>query len=786
VLREENVENSIIEEQMDVAFFQIRELQAKRQKQVRTKSSGLHPRRQHADDDSALDDAGGSVGENANIENLSTHNTNDFQFVEPMPVLLVKRSQENDPNLDKTESSFPIAAASQTARTPVRSQEKPSTECDGPMKLKTFEIPRTPDHPVVKSDKDARQPDNDFVPDVTQQLSKENVEPAVGSPAAKAEGQLFRTPHVAPCNLDLSPIPVSKIARLHLEPKDELVEPASSTPDPQVEVVNCIAPEMMQKASTPFEPAEAAGAANQVSSPNPPAVLNFQAADPPPKNTSEVRLDSTEKKVIAQKLKRRSGLAKGLMMKVELLKVDDESRKIISEELLPRTPFVRQTENHDDSSELLIGHFSKLCDDVTQKSFNETSLPAKSTCPEESAVSANDVSNVAQGEIETVEVEKKKKKTELNDKVQLKKSKTNSKKSETTTQEAACVTVPKRVATKTKVSNEPILEETEKSGQVDEVNITRPKRAAAMKVQTDTSTNGTRTQKVPTRKTQKTNDATLPELVEEVKEKVIDVQDKRSLGAIPKRRAPQQTSKTKSTEAGPNSVNADTVPSEPPKRANKRYTLKKTTGNDASGRAQQISDVIEPVKESQPPKAEKLTSKSKAGTKSETAAKSETVAKSETAPNSVAVTKSNRLKKVGGVAEKKIEIGNPDPINQTADEENSRKTRRGKSATDVRSEESVLSKSSEAKVAEEKKKPPPPKKDAASKKDDLPKKQPAKRTSIATAQCGSPTKQPRTSSVAANPVETITVKSKRCAGRGTKPLGQNETVREELEAFVSF
>jgi hypothetical protein len=196
--------------------------------------------------------------------------------------------------------------------------------------------------------------------------------------------------------------------------------------------------------------------------------------------------------------------------------------------------------------------------------------------------------------------------------------------------------------------------------------------------------------------------------------------------------------------------------------------------------------VIEPVKESQPPKAEKLTSKSKAGTKSETAAKSETVAKSETAPNSVAVTKSNRLKKVGGVAEKKIEIGNPDPINQTADEENSRKARRGKSATDVRSEESVLSKSSEAKVAEEKKKPPPPKKDAASKKDDLPKKPPSKRTSIATAQCGSPTKQPRTSSVAANPVEKITVKSKRCAGRGTKPLGQNETVREELEAFVSF
>jgi hypothetical protein len=763
-----------------IVFFQIRELQAKRQKQFRTKSSGLHPRRQHAGDDSAMDDASGSV---ADIENLSTHNTNDFQFVEPRPVLLVKRPQENDPNLDKTESSFPIAATSQTARTPGRSQEKPSTECDGPMKLKTFEIPRTPDHPVVKSDKDARQPDNDFVPDVTQQLSKENVEPAVGSPAAKAEGQLFRTPHVAPCNLDLSPIPVSKIARLHLEPKDEQVEPASSTPDPQVEVVNCIAPEMTQKASTPFEPAEAAAAANLVSSPNPPAVLNFQAADPPPKNTSEVRLDSTGKKVLTQKLKRRSGLAKGLMMKVELLKVDDESRKIISEELLPRTPFVRQTENHDDSSELLIGHFSKLCDDVTQKSFNEASLLTRSTCPEEAAASANDVSNGAQGEISgcsTVEVEKKKKKTELNDKVQLKKSKNNSKKSETTTQEAANVAGPKRVAAKTKVSNEPIPEETEKSGQVDEVNITRPKRAAAMKVQTDASTNGTRTHKVPTRKTQKTNEATLPEVVEEVKEKVIDAQDKRSLGAIPKRRAPQQTSKTKSTEAGPNSVNADTVPSEPPKRANKRYTLKKTTGNDASGRAQQTFDVIEPVKESQPPKAEKLTSKSKAGTKSETATKPETVAKSE------AVTKSNRLKKIGGVAEKKIEIGNPDPINKTADEENSRKTRRGQSVTDVRPEESVLSKSSEAKNAEEKKKPPPPKKDAASKKDDLPKKPPSKRTSIATAQCGSPTKQPRTSSVAANPVEKITVKSKRCAGRGTKPLGQNETVREELEAFVSF
>jgi hypothetical protein len=45
--------------------------------------------------------------------------------------------------------------------------------------------------------------------------------------------------------------------------------------------------------------------------------------------------------------------------------------------------------NLDDSSELLIGHFSKLCDDADQKSFNETSLPTKSTCPEESAASAN-------------------------------------------------------------------------------------------------------------------------------------------------------------------------------------------------------------------------------------------------------------------------------------------------------------------------------------------------------------------------------------------------------------
>ena len=325
---------------------------------------------------------------------------------------------------------------------------------------------------------------------------------------------------------------------------------------------------------------------------------------------------------------------------------------------------------------------------------------------------------------------------------------------------------PKMVRQRSVKSNETVA----KSSQTVEIDlqaVAKPSQPVAIDLPPDTSTSGTRTRKAPIRKAQKSNETTLPEIVEEK-------EDSKEKNGQKNEERKAQPSKTKSaTEL--DCADAAAIPSEPQKRTGKRYTLKKTSQTNVPEKAEQTSV----VKVSQPEKVEKS---GLPGAKSG------------------AVSKLNRSKKVIGVSEKKIELPTviPEPIKEASVEENSRKTRRGKAATDEKLKTSDKSKSSEAKV-EEKMKPAAARKEEkaliepASVKEELVKKPPAKRSGAAatTQRGGSPRKQPKTSSaestliVGTETSDKIIAKTRSYVGRGSKSNGRNETVREELEPFVS-